>query len=76
MTMPETKLFYIAASDEAGENLDLLVIAETADQARQHWQDYYERNDSAPNLALVGVVPGVTPTAAPGPISWETVTQA
>lgn len=71
--MTKNHLFYIAASDDAGENLDLLVIAHDSAQARQFWQSYYELGASAPTPALVAIVPGVTPTANPGAIDWTTV---
>lgn len=71
--MTQNHLFYIAAFDEAGENIDLLVIAKDSAQARHFWQAYYELAESAPAPALVAIVPGVTPTANPGAIDWTTV---
>ncbi len=70
--MPQNRLFFIAALDANGENIDLLVIAADKPQAERFWREYYELSETF-TPALVGVVPGVVPTEEAGAIDWEAV---
>lgn len=65
-------LFFVRADNCDGENQDLLVIASDATQAEEFWYKHFELEDNE-KPQWVNVVPGVTPTADAGPISWSDI---
>lgn len=68
----KNKLFYVRADSVDGDNLDLLVIAADEAQVTAFWQKAYELDDDEVPKKI-GIVPGVTPTAEPGPIDWDKI---
>jgi hypothetical protein len=69
MTIPND-LYFIAATNENGDNLDLLVRATTAAQAVDYLLDYYEVERASIDRNLkVFVVPSDHSEA--GPLPWH-----
>lgn len=68
-----TKLFFVRADNEDGENLDLHARADTEEEARKAWNDYYNEGEvEEPNhpmscIKWVGEIPVEGPKGA---ISW------
>lgn len=70
----KNSLFFVRADNCDGENQDLLVIASDVVQAEAFWRSYFEDSLSdSDNPEWVRGVPGVTPTAEAGPISWNAI---
>lgn len=72
--MPDTQnqLFFVSATTDDGDNMDLLVVGTEKAKAVHAWRKHFEL-DSSDKPKWVGVVPGVTPTCEPGPIDWSAI---
>lgn len=64
-------LYFIAAEEENGENLDLMIEAADRAEAVRLWDSYYERTLGP---SIHHRVFQITPTGSPGALAWHTPT--
>jgi hypothetical protein len=65
-------LFFVSAANDDCDSLDLLVKAQTKEEALSFWRTHFALDEHA-LPSWVGQVPGVSAQGDPGAIDWGTL---